>query len=85
MDQNTIALAISALEAERTRIDSAIAELRGRASGRETTARSTARVVASPKALGRSKRRISAAGRAALAAAAKRRWAKVKAAGKKSL
>jgi hypothetical protein len=91
MNQNTIELAISALEAEKVKIDAAIAELGGGTIGRPAArkvAPATAMGVAtSPKPAGGRprKRRITAAGRAALAAAAKRRWAKTKAAGKKSL
>jgi hypothetical protein len=86
MNQNTIELAIGALEAERTKIDAAIAELRGGSNGRQVTSKATLAVSAPTKvAGGRRKRRISAAGRAALAAAAKRRWAKAKKAGKKTL
>ena len=89
MNQNTIELAIQALEAEKARIDEAIAELNGgRNHERVTRSKSPipAGVATSPKPQGRSgRRRMTAAGRAALAAAAKRRWAKAKAAGKKTL
>jgi hypothetical protein len=87
MNQNTIELAISALQAEKAKIDAAIAELRGRSNGRQPASRATLTVSVPSKVAGggRRKRRISAAGRAALAAAAKRRWAKAKAAGKSSL
>jgi hypothetical protein len=92
MNQNTIELAIQALEAEREKINAAIADLRGGTRGRTTSRRvvpaSAMGVATSPKPTAgrRGKRRgISAAGRAALAAAAKRRWAKAKAAGKSTL
>jgi hypothetical protein len=90
MNNTTIELAIEALEAEKAKIDAAIAELRGGAAGRTVVRAVVARprgVATSPKPAGGRprKRRITAAGRAALAAAAKRRWAKTKAAGKKSL
>jgi hypothetical protein len=93
MNQVTIELAVSALEAERTRIAEAIADLKAGLNGRATARtqkivkEATAATVATPARSQGSKgrRRITAAGRVALALAAKRRWAKAKAAGKSTL
>jgi hypothetical protein len=93
MNQTTIVLAISALEAERSRVDGALAELRSSLNGHRVV-RSRAvmgGVMPTPlsepsKARGRrGRRRISAAGRKALSEAARRRWAKARAAGKRTL
>lgn len=75
MDTETI---IAALEAERDRLDHAIAALRG----------GGARAVRYAKVAGngrRGKRRFSPATRRKLAELARKRWAKRKAAGKNSL
>jgi hypothetical protein len=92
MQNQTIALAIQALEAERNRVDDAIAELKG-LNGRSSVAprRAVGRVgpttvVVATKAQSRGpRRRLSPAGRRALAESARRRWAKARAAGKSTL
>ncbi len=77
MDTQSI---LSELEAERERLDQAIAALQG-----------SAKRVGRPKGLlvttngRRGPRRLSAAARRKIAMAAKRRWAKAKAAGKNRL
>lgn len=68
---------IQELEAERDRLDSAIAALHG-------SRRGPGRPKASTNRRGGG-RRLSAAARKKIAAAARRRWAKAKAAGKNSL
>jgi hypothetical protein len=82
MDQSTIKLAIEGLEAQRSKLDAAIADLRAQARGATNSA---AAAKAPATRVKRGRRRMTAAGRAALAAAAKRRWAKAKAAGKSRL
>src|SRR5512133_3771732 len=68
-----IAAAIDGFEALKQRIDAQIAELRGSLNGASATEATTS---ATPR---RKKRRLSAAGRKAIAEAARRRWAAVKA------
>lgn len=77
-----IQAAIDGYEAQKSRIDSQIAELRGMLTGRSVTPAAAAEA---PEAEGgpskrRRKRRLSAAGREAIAAAARKRWAAFKAA-----
>jgi len=65
--------AIEGFEAQKSRIDSKIAELRAKLSGGPTEP------PAAPEAPKRKKRRLSAAGRRAIAEASRRRWAAVRA------
>jgi hypothetical protein len=91
MNQNTIELAIQALEAEKAKVEAAIAELKSGLNGRSgaprraVAAREMPTTTVAEKAGRRRKRRITAAGRKALAEAARRRWAKARAAGKSRL
>ena len=71
-------LIVVELEAERDRLDRAIAALQGTSRGRGRPARAMG-------FLGGGRRRLSAAARKKIAAAAKRRWANAKAAGRNSL
>lgn len=89
MDQKTTELVISALEAQKDKLNSAIAELKASLNGRGASkaaaaeakpAGSSTKVVAA-----KPKRRMSAAARKALSDSAKRRWAKAKKAGKSTL
>ncbi|HEX4999438.1 MAG TPA: hypothetical protein VFY29_14515 [Terriglobia bacterium] len=96
MNQTTIELAVQALEAEKAKVDAAIAELRasinGRGGAKPAVRRAPSAAVitvtgATAARVGTRKpaRRMSAAARKALSDSAKRRWAKAKAAGKSSL
>jgi len=71
---------IAELEAERNRLDSAIAALQG---SRKRMGRPKGSTVATNGRKG--PRRLSAAARKRIAESARRRWAKAKAAGKNSL
>ena len=78
-----ISAAIDGYEAQKTKIDEKIAELRSMLSGRSSaTAEPSAE--APTKTKERKKRRLSAAGRKAIADAAKKRWAEFNAAKKKA-
>jgi hypothetical protein len=66
--QELLQFAIQGLEMERSRIDGLLAELRGQVHGSPV-------VVAKPAAKGTKGRTMSAAGRANIRAALKRRWA----------
>ncbi|MGA2041692.1 MAG: hypothetical protein ABSH42_20615 [Bryobacteraceae bacterium] len=68
-----IAAAIAGFEAQKAKIDAQIAELRETLKGGRTE-------TAAPPEPARRKRKLSAAGRRAIAAAARKRWAAVKAA-----
>ena len=78
MDTQSI---IAELEAERDRLDEAISALQG---GRRKPGRPAMRA-ASTGGARRGPRRLSAAARRKISEAAKKRWAKAKAAGKNSL
>ncbi len=67
-----IAAAIAGYEAQRARIDEQIAELRAMLPGRRADAAAT------PAGVPRNRRQMSAAARARIAAAQKKRWAAVK-------
>ena len=68
-----IAAAIAGFEAQKAKIDAQVAELRETLKGGRTE-------TAVPPAPAKRKRKLSAAGRRAIAAAARKRWAAVKAA-----
>jgi hypothetical protein len=73
-----IQAAIDGYEAQKTRIDEKIAELRGMGSGRSSEPAAAPSAAVPGKR--RRKRRLSAEGRAAIAEAARKRWAAFKAA-----
>ncbi|MGA9107749.1 MAG: hypothetical protein WB359_20590 [Bryobacteraceae bacterium] len=67
-----IAAAIDGFEGQKKRIDQQIAELRAMLSGK------TAEAAATPEAPKRKRRRMSAAGRKAVAEAQRKRWARIR-------
>lgn len=91
MNQVTIELAVKALEAEKIKVQSAIAELKAGLNGRTVRrahgaiSRPHAGAVASRTPARRGRRRLSPAARRALSDAARRRWVQARAAGKRSL
>jgi hypothetical protein len=90
MNQTTIELAVQALEIEKAKVDSAIAELKASLNGRGRPKPAGLRAlsvdtVAAKVTTQKTKRHMSAAARKALSESAKRRWAKARAAGKSKL
>ncbi|HEX4999417.1 MAG TPA: hypothetical protein VFY29_14410 [Terriglobia bacterium] len=90
MDQKTMELVVSALQAQKIKLESAIAELKatlnGRTASKAVAAATPIITVRSAKAGERkAKRTMTAAGRKALSEAARRRWAKAKKAGTSTL
>jgi|ERR1051326_7641355 hypothetical protein len=70
-----ITAAIDGFEAQKVQIDAQIAELRAMLNGRPASTAATADTTEAPM---RRRRRMSAAGRKAIAAAQKARWAKMR-------